>query len=179
MSGLRGNMFFAAILIALLLAIVASIISDMLVAPKVLEKNVFVVEVPETVGRPTSKTPKTDVVEPVSAMLETGDIEKGKSVAKKCIQCHTFDKAGAHKIGPNLWDIVGAEKAKKEGYAYSSAAKKVTGVWSYENLSAFLYKPRQYIPGTKMSFAGLKKVADRANLIAYLRTLSDSPQPLP
>lgn len=179
MSGLRGNMFFAAILIALLLAIVASIVSDMLVTPKMLEKNVFVVEVPETSGRATLKTPKTDIVEPVSPILAAGDIEKGKRVAKKCVQCHSFNKGDAHKIGPNLWDIVGAEKVKKEGYSYSSAAKKTTGVWSYENLSAFLYKPRQYMPGTKMSFAGLKKVKDRANLIAYLRTLSDSPQPLP
>ncbi len=118
-------------------------------------------------------------LEPMASLLAAASVESGKKLAKKCALCHTFKKGGPHKIGPNLWDIVGADKARWENFSYSTALAGVGGSWWYEELNAWVAKPRAYIPGTKMTFNGPKKPEDRADLIAYLRTLSDSPRPLP
>ncbi len=119
-------------------------------------------------------------LEPIGPLLAAADAGSGKSVAKKCTACHTFDDGGANKIGPNLWGIVTRAVASHAGYAYSSALKGKSGeAWTYENLSAFLIKPKKWAPGTKMGFAGIKKPRDRANLILYLRSLSGDPAALP
>lgn len=118
----------------------------------------------------------------MSAILALGNIELGKSVYNKCAVCHTPDKGGANKVGPNLWGIVGAVTARHTEFKYSDAMSKrgqAGTKWSYEELYRYLYSPKAHVPGTKMAFAGLKKDEDRANLIAYLRTLADSPLPLP
>lgn len=114
-----------------------------------------------------------------SAMLASADIDKGKRVFNKCKSCHTVEKGGKNKIGPNMWNIVNQPMAAKDGFSYSAALKGMSDRrWSYENLNAFLLKPRNFAKGTKMTFAGLKKDSDRANVIAYLRSLSDNPAPL-
>ena len=118
-------------------------------------------------------------IEPVSPILSTSSLENGAKVAKKCSSCHTFDKDGQNKIGPNLYNIIGSGIAKKTGYAYSNALVNFGGNWDFEKLANFLYKPKDYIDGTKMNFAGLKKVEDRADLILWLREKSDNPIPLP
>ncbi len=118
-------------------------------------------------------------LEPIAPLLAAASVESGKKLARKCGLCHTFKKGGPHKIGPNLWDIVGADKARWENFSYSAAVAGVGGSWWYEELNAWVAKPGAYIPGTKMTFNGLKELEDRADLIAYLRTLSDSPRPLP
>ena len=89
------------------------------------------------------------------------------------------DRGSVNKVGPNLWNIVNRSKAGMDGFAYSDALAKSEGIWSYEELAAFFYKPKEYIIGTKMNFAGLKKVEDRANLVLFLRDQSDNPAPLP
>lgn len=102
------------------------------------------------------------------------NIENGMKISAKCKACHTFDNGGADRTGPNLWGIVGASVAHREGYAYSSAmvAKKAEfGVWDKEHLNAYLENPKDYIPGTKMQFNGIKNPAERADLIAWLETL--------
>ena len=113
------------------------------------------------------------------AALAAGDADKGAKIYKKCKACHTLDEGGKNKVGPNLWNIVGAAKARSAGFGYSSAMRSKGGTWTYEDLSAFLEGPRAYLKGTKMAFAGVKKARDRANLIAFLRSLSASPAPLP
>ena len=118
-------------------------------------------------------------LEPIAPLLAAASVESGKKLAKKCTLCHTFKKGGPNKIGPNLWDVVGADKARWENFSYSAALASVGGSWGYEELNAFVAKPKAYIPGTKMTFNGLKEPEDRADLIAYLRTFSDSPRPLP
>ena len=97
---------------------------------------------------------------------------------KKCIACHGFEAGGANKVGPNLYNIVNKEQGKAD-YAYSKTLASLSGKWTYEELNKFLYKPKLFYKGTKMNYAGLSKTKDRADLIAWLRTKSDSPVALP
>ncbi len=168
-----------AVLLALVIVKGADLIADHLVNPQIqLEKNAYVVEgvVQSGTVAPVIEGPILEMVEP---LLASASVENGMKVAKKCLQCHSFEKGGKAKTGPNLWKIVKRNVGAVEGYAYSKAMKEYEGVWTYDKLNAYLHKPRTAMPGTKMSFAGLKKVQDRADLIAYLRTLSDNPVPLP
>lgn len=179
MSSFDLNKVMMAILIALILSLVSGIIAEKLVSPKKLAHNVFVVEGVEEVESAAGAEVADDVIEPVSALLASANVENGQKLSKQCLQCHSFEKGGPNKIGPNLWNVVGNKHGHLEGYAYSSSLLKKEGKWDYENLNHFLYKPKVYIPGTKMSFVGIKKVKDRADVISYLRTLSDSPIALP
>ncbi|MCT8268958.1 c-type cytochrome [Afifella sp. JA880] len=119
---------------------------------------------------------------PTVAMIADASPEAGEKVAAQCRACHTFDKGGANRIGPNLWEIVNRQAATHEGFKYTDAMKKHAqeiGTWTYNHLDTYLADPRGVVPGTKMIFAGVKKDEDRAALLAYLRTLSDNPAPLP
>jgi cytochrome c len=120
-------------------------------------------------------------VEPIAPLLASADAAAGEVTFKKCAACHSADKGGANKVGPNLWGVVGRPMAAHEGFNYSAGIKEFgTGKnWDYEALAQFVHKPKAYIKGTAMGFAGLPKPEDRANLIAFLRTLADSPVPLP
>jgi cytochrome c len=116
----------------------------------------------------------------VLGLLAAADTAAGEKVAKKCKSCHSFDKDGPNKIGPNLWDVVENPIANNDGYKYSDALASRSGeVWSYQALNDYLENPKGWAPGTKMSFAGLKKADQRANVIVFLRGLSDAPTPLP
>jgi cytochrome c len=112
-------------------------------------------------------------------VLPKANVADGKSISTRCEQCHDLSKGGPNKIGPNLWGVVGRPRASHPGFDYSAAMKSKGGSWSYDELFKFLKSPGAYIPGTKMSFAGLSKADDRINLIAYLRTDMDSPAPIP
>ena len=109
---------------------------------------------------------------PFIEMVAVADVGKGKKVFGKCKACHKLEK-GANGTGPYLYGILGREIAAVENYNYSSALASMSGIWSEDELSAFLLKPSKYAPGTKMSYAGLSPVKDRANLVAYLKTISD------
>lgn len=118
----------------------------------------------------------------IAQIMAATNAEEGKKVFAKCAVCHTIGKAEANKVGPNLWGIVNRKVAVHEGFAYSEAMKKLNAegkVWEYETLYRYLYAPKQYVEGTKMAFAGIKKDDERANLIAYLRMQADTPLPLP
>jgi cytochrome c len=115
----------------------------------------------------------------LSELLAIGSVDSGAGVAKKCAACHNFEDGAPNKIGPNLWGVVGRDIAALPDFSYSSALSEKEGDWSYEALSEFVASPKGWAPGTKMTFAGLKKPQDRADLILYLRSLSGSPEPLP
>ena len=106
----------------------------------------------------------------VTPAFAEGDAAKGEKVFKKCKACHTVEQGGKNKIGPNLFGVVGRKSATVEGFKYSKAMKAADLTWDEATLSEYLKKPRAYVKGTNMSFAGLKKESDRENLIAYLKT---------
>lgn len=112
-------------------------------------------------------------------LLADADVNLGKEITKKCASCHDFTKGGPNKVGPELYGVIGRDVAHNPGFTYSDAMSKHGGKWDYDGLNHFLYNPKGAVPGTKMAFAGVKKDNERAALIAYLRTLSDSPAPLP
>jgi cytochrome c len=115
----------------------------------------------------------------IMALIAAADPAHGQTVAKKCLTCHSFEQGGPAKVGPNLWNVVGGPHAHMEGFRYSEAMKSSGGTWDYAALDQYLLNPKAYIPGNRMAFPGIKKPEDRAAVIAYLRTLSDNPVPLP
>ena len=112
-------------------------------------------------------------------IANAGDIKAGEKIFNKCKACHGVKEGGKNKLGPNLWNIIDRPKGNIEGFAYSKNLAEFGGKWTYEGLNKFLYKPKQYIKGTKMNFAGLKNAQDRADLILWLQQHSDNPIPLP
>lgn len=115
---------------------------------------------------------------PMEALLASADLAKGEAVFAKCVACHTIEQGGANGIGPNLWAVMGAKHGHTAGFAYSDAITSIAGPWDWKAMDAWLANPRRYAPGTKMSFAGLSKPEDRANLIAWMNT-KGSNLPLP
>lgn len=115
----------------------------------------------------------------VASLFGEASADSGAAVFKKCASCHTVNDGGKNGIGPNLWDIVGRGRGAHEGFKYSNALVEKGGVWDYESLTLFIHKPKEWLRGTKMAFAGLRSEKDLANLMAYLKTLSGSPKPFP
>lgn len=116
---------------------------------------------------------------PLPQRLAAASVDKGQAAAKKCLSCHTFDQGGGIKVGPNLFGVVGRPKASFPGFPYSDALKKLGGSWTYEDLDKMLTKPSGLAPGTKMTFAGLPDANERADVIAYLHSISPAAPPPP
>mgnify|MGYP006169754025 FL=1 len=177
MDALKFNKIAAAILCGVLLIMVFGKIADFLVHPNTTVSNSYPIEVADKAPE-KSKEDKVIKIEPILMLLAGANIEAGQKISKKCIACHGFESGGKNKVGPNLYNIVNKAQAKAD-FSYSKALSSLSGQWSYQELNKFLYKPKLYAKGTKMSYVGLSKVKDRANLIAWLRTKSVNPAPLP
>ena len=177
-SSLEMNKIAGAVLTAGVIAMTAGFVAKLAIHPSQPEQHAYVVAAAEGTVEAASDSGPT--LEPVLPMLAAADVAAGEKVAKKCTACHTFDEGGANKIGPNLWDSVNRPIASVGGFGYSNVLQDMSGdAWTYQALNAFLAKPKEFAPGTKMNFAGLKKVKDRANLIAYLRSMSGAPAAMP
>lgn len=143
------------------------------------EKPGMIIEVAEAPAA-GGGTAAPAVAVPIAVLLAKADPVKGMATAKACAACHNFEKGGANKVGPHLWDVIGRPIGSAEGFVYSAGFKEQAGKpWDFEAMNAWLLAPKEYIKGTKMAYAGIKKDEDRANVIAYLDSLSDSPKPLP
>lgn len=174
---LEKNKILASILVAGLIAMVTGNLADMLYRPNINAKSGYIVETSGNaqVDQDTKVTVQIDIVD----LLSKANASRGADLVKKCSICHDFTKGGANRVGPNLWNIVENKKAHSPTFVYSKALLAKGGTWTYEDLYHMIHKPTEYIPGTKMNFIGFKKPEDVADVIAYLRSLSDNPVPLP
>ena len=158
------------------------LVSGAIFAPHIPETPGFAIAAPEG-GEAAGAGAEAAAAVPIATLLASADATAGEAVFKKCGACHTGEKGGPNKVGPNFWGVVNRPIASHEGFAYSGPMKEFSQggsvVWDYEHLNEFLLSPKADIKGTAMGFAGVKKDEERANLIAYLRTLADSPAPLP
>lgn len=158
------------------------IVSDALFASHAPEKPGFIIEAAEaaTGGEAAGAA---DAVKPIAELLASADANAGAAVFKKCAACHSIEKGGPNKVGPDLWSVVDRPVAGHEGFAYSAGmkdfAKGGSEKWTFDNLNHFLLSPKNFVKGTAMGFAGIKKDDERANLIAYLAAQADSPVALP
>ncbi|CAO4177607.1 c-type cytochrome [Methylorubrum populi] len=177
MDSFELNKVAGAVLGALLFAVGSGFVAELIYHPKPAGNAGY--PLPEPEPKSAGAEAAAPKVEPIAVRLASADADKGKGGTKACQACHSFEKGGPNKVGPDLWDIVERQKAHHEGFDYSAGLKEKGGAWTYEDLDHFLENPKGYVKGTKMAFAGISSPTERANVIAYLRTLSDSPKPLP
>lgn len=187
-GGIEINKIAGAVLLAGVVAMVAGIMSEALYTGSIGEehhgheaKRGYSIAGAESADSASdASAPKDDKPVDILPLLAAADIKAGEAVSKKCTSCHSLDKGGKNGVGPNQWGLLGGHFAHSESYSYSAAFTALKDKkWGFQELSEFLVNPKKYIPGNKMSFAGIANPKDRANLIAYLNTLSDKPLPLP
>ncbi len=164
---------------AVLLVMGLNIVADGVYHAEAPEQTAIAIELPEAEGTETAAETDAPKVS-LASLLASADVAKGENAFKACAACHTVEDGGKNKVGPNLYDIVDHAIGTRDGFAYSDALKeKASEKWTFENLNAFITKPKDWARGTKMSYGGMKGDAKRADLLAYLRTLSANPVDLP
>ena len=173
MSSFEWNKVIASVLTAMIVAMVAGVLASQLVRPHQLHEAAYLP--PGSEGGATTAaatTPAATAVEPIEPLMASADVAHGQQLSKVCTQCHTFEKGGAKKIGPNLYGVTEENIAVRQGYQFSPAlSAKKDEKWTPENMNVWLHNPQSFAKGTKMSFAGVPKAQDRADLIAYLESL--------
>jgi cytochrome c len=179
MDSFELNKIIGAILATCILVLVTSFAAHAIFTPKPLEKPGFEIAVKEDASHGAGAKDAAAPSEPIEKLLQTASVEKGAAAAKKCQACHTFAKGDKNGVGPNLFGVVGDHKGEGRNFNFSAAMKAKGGTWTIDDLNQFIASPKGFVPGTAMGFAGIPKDSERADVIAYLNSLSDSPQPLP
>jgi cytochrome c len=178
MDSFELNKILGAILGTCLALLSLNIAANALFATHAPAKPGYEIAVQEQPAAGQAATP-APAEEPLPVRLASADLARGETSAKKCVACHTFGKGEPNRVGPNLWGIVGRQKASEAGFNYSAAMKGQKGPWTLDELDHYLANPRGMVPGTNMSFAGITRGKERADLLAYLNSKADNPAPLP
>lgn len=178
MDSMEVNKGVAAVLVAGIAFFITGTIGDILVKAHRPREPAFKIEIAAPAAAPGAAPV---VLNPISPLLASADVAAGETIAKRqCVSCHTFTEGGKNGVGPNIYNTLGQPRAEgRAGFNFSAAVKGKPGAWGYEDLNAWLAKPASFAPGTRMAFAGINSEKQRADVIAYLRTLSASPVPLP
>jgi cytochrome c len=183
MDSFEYNKIIGALLGTIFVVFTISLVSDSLFYSPNPEKPGYAIEAQEAPAAAGAEKKENPAKEPIAPLLAKADVEKGATIFKRCEACHDATKGGPNKVGPNLYGVVERPIASHEGYSYSAGMKAFSDGskkhWDYQLLSEFITKPKAEVPGTAMGFAGLSKIDERADVIAYLRTLADTPEPLP
>ncbi|MEX6508783.1 c-type cytochrome [Jiella sp. M17.18] len=183
MDSFEANKIFGAVLGTVFVLFGGSLLAEGLFSSEAPEKPGFEIAVaePQQGGGTEQKAAAEDP--PVAALLQNADVKEGQTIFKKCQACHSGEKGGPNKVGPHLWGVVDRPVASVSDFSYSAGMKKFSDngqkKWTYDHIYHFIKAPKDYVPGTAMGFAGLKDPQQRADVIAYLRTLNDNPPPLP
>jgi cytochrome c len=178
MDSFELNKILGAILGTCLGVLSLNIAAGAIFAPTQPAKPGYEIQVPEQ--KPGGETkPSEEQQQPIEALLANADVKRGENSAKKCAACHTFNKGGRPLVGPNLWGVVGRPRASEPGFNYSAALKAKGGSWTIDDINQFITNPKATVPGTNMTFAGVPRATERADIIAYLNSLADNPAPLP
>jgi cytochrome c len=176
MDSFEINKILGALLFTCLSLLSLNIAAEAVFHPAKPAKPGFEVAATEHAG---AETAAKEPDEPIEKLLASATIDKGANAAKKCAACHTFGKGEPNRVGPNLYGVVGRPKGTEGGFDYSAPMKGKGGNWSIDDLDKFLANPRGFVPGTKMSFAGVPRGSERADVIAFLNSKADNPAPLP
>ncbi|ACI94537.1 putative cytochrome c -like protein [Afipia carboxidovorans OM5] len=169
MDSFELNKIMGAILGTCLVLLVTNFAAQAIFAPQKPEKPGFEIAVKEDASGGAEATKAAEV--PIEQLLANASVEKGQAASKKCAACHTFDKGGPNKVGPNLFGVIDEPKGEGRGFNFSAAMKAKGGSWTIEDLNQFIKSPKGFVPGTAMGFAGISKDSERADLIAYMKTL--------
>lgn len=175
MWSLEVNKYFGGVLIAIWAIWIANFAGNMIMpepdAPK--DSGAAIAATTAAPAKPA------EPVQPLHVLFAAASADKGARVAKKCASCHTFDKGGKNKVGPNLYDIFARTRGASTGFKFSAAMKAAGGNWSFADLDKFITKPKAFMPKTKMAFAGVKKATDRAALLKYMAKFAETPPVMP
>ena len=177
MDSFELNKIAGAVLGSLLFLMGLGIVSDAMFSHGVPKKAGY--ELPAAEVAAAGPAAAASAAVPLPELLAKADVKKGEGLMKGCASCHAFEKGGANKVGPALYNIVNRQIGGHPGFAYSDALKTKGGVWSYASLDAFIANPKGFASGTKMAYGGEKDPTRRADMIAYLRSLADTPAAMP
>jgi cytochrome c len=179
MDSFETNKILGALLFTCLVLLTLNITAGAVFSPPKPAKPGYEIAVPEHVAEGAGKEAAPVQDQPVEVVLASADPKRGETAAKKCATCHTFNKGEPNRVGPNLWGVVNRNKAAVPNFNYSAAMKAKGGNWTFDDVYHFIAAPKAFIPGTNMSFAGVPRPSERADIIAYLNAQSDTPAALP
>jgi len=177
MDSFELNKIMGAVLGTCLVLLTLNMTAGAIFAPHQPEKPGYEIAVPEAPAA-GEQAPAVQEV-PIAQLLAKADPKRGEAAVKVCQTCHTFEKGGPNRVGPNLYGVIGGPKAHIAGFNYSAAMKAAGGQWDYDSINAFLRNPRAAVPGTSMGYAGVTRDSQRADIIAYMNSMSDKPLPAP